>query len=91
MTKSAPILDLSADRSLIQPGECQNYRRRVEGVKAVYYHAEGQRWQDHGVAGVGEHQVCRSLTTGCSLRVAKRDDSLEMRKITVQVRENFLQ
>ena len=77
----------SVDRVSIQPGEYVTFRWHVEGVKAVYFHAEGQPWQDHGVVGVGEQQVCPSQTTTYCLRVIKRDDSLEIHYITVRVGE----
>ena len=76
----------SVDRVEIKPGECVTFRWHVEGVKAVYLHPEGQGWQDHGVVGVGEQQVCPSQTTSYCLRVIKRDDSLENHYINVQVR-----
>jgi plastocyanin len=76
----------SVDRTEIQPGECVTFRWHVEGVKAVYFFAEGQRWRDHGVVGAGEQRVCPSQTTEYRLRVIKRDDSAEVHRITVQVR-----
>jgi len=84
---SAVTQMFSVDRAEIKPGQCVIFRWRVEGVKAVYFHAEGQPWQDHGVVGVGEQQVCPSQTTTYCLRVVKRDDSLEIHYITVQVGE----
>ena len=62
------------------------FRWHVEGVQAVYFFPEGQRWQDHGVVGVGEQQVCPTQTTTYCLRVIKRDDSVEIHYITVQVK-----
>jgi hypothetical protein len=85
LTGSEVVHMFSVDRFEVQRGDCVTFRWHVEGVKAVYFHAEGQRWQDHGVAGVGEQQVCPSQTTTYSLRVIKRDDSLEVHYITVQV------
>ena len=86
MTKSRPTIHFSADRTLIRPGECATLRWRVDGVKEVYFFAEGQGWQGHGVVGEGEQQVCPAQTTTYRLRVIKRDDSKEVRKIEVQVR-----
>ena len=85
MTKAAPIIHFSADRTLIRPGECATLRWHVEGVKEVYFFAKGQGWQGHGVVGAGEQQVCPSQTTTYRLRVIKRDDSVEVRKIEIQV------
>ena len=85
MSQSAPTVEFSADRTLIRPGECVTFRWHVEGVKAVYFFAEGRNWEDHGAAGVAEKQICPSQTTAYRLRVVKVDDSVEERKITVQV------
>lgn len=86
MTESVPIIHFSADRTLIQPGECVTLRWRVDGVKAVYLFPEGERWQEHGVIGDGEQQVCPSQTTTYRLRVVLRDDSVEVHKIEIEVR-----
>jgi hypothetical protein len=76
----------SADRAEIQPGECATFRWHVEGVKAVYFYAEGDRWREHGVVGEGEQQMCPLETTTYCLRVIKGDDSVDMHTITIQVR-----
>jgi len=78
--------NFSVDRTDIRPGECVTFRWHVEGVKAVYFFPEGARWQDHGVVGVGEQQVCPPHTTTYRLRVVKVDDSVEIHYITVQVK-----
>jgi hypothetical protein len=75
----------AVDRQRIRPGEPATFRWRVEGVKAVYFHAENQPWREHGVAGVAEQQVCPDATTTYCLRVVKADDSLEVHYITVTV------
>ena len=76
---------LAVERALIRPGECVTFRWHVEGVKAVYFHAENQPWSEHGVAGVAEQQVCPGATTTYCLRVVKADDSLENHYLTVTV------
>jgi hypothetical protein len=81
-----PSQTFSVDRTEISPGECVTFRWRVEGVKAVYFSAKGERWQDHGVVGVGEQQVCPSQTTTYRLRVVNVDDSVEVHKIEIHVR-----
>jgi len=85
MTQAAPTIQFTADRTLIRPGECTTLRWHVEGVKEVYFFAKGQGWKGHGVVGTGEKEVCPSETTEYRLRVIKRDDSVEVRKIQVQV------
>jgi hypothetical protein len=81
-----PLQTFSVDRTEIHPGECVTFRWHVEGVKAVYFFPEGERWRDHGVVGVGEQQVCPSQTTTYRLRVIKVDDSAEVHQIQIQVR-----
>ena len=75
----------AVDRAQIRPGECVTFRWRVEGVKAVYFHAENEPWEQHGVAGDAEQQVCLGATTTYCLRVVKADDSLEIHYVTVMV------
>jgi hypothetical protein len=54
-------------------------------VKEVYFFAEGQRWQDHGVVGEGRRQECPPHSIGYNLRVVKQDGSVEIRQIPIQV------
>jgi len=83
---AAPSSEMfSVDRVEIRPGECVTFRWRVDGIKAIYFHAEGERWEDHGVVGEGEQQVCPSQTTTYCLRIVKRDDSVDVRRIPIQV------
>ena len=76
---------IAVDRALIRPGECVTFRWHVEGVREVYFYAEGQPWQEHGVAGVAERQVCPPATTTYCLRVVKGDGSLEVHYVAVTV------
>lgn len=85
MTDSTPRIRFAADRTSIQPGECVTFRWRVEGVKEVFFFVEGEGWQSHGVVGVGEQQICPGQTTTYRLRVVQLDESVEVRKITIQV------
>jgi hypothetical protein len=78
-------IDFHVDRTQIAPGECVIFSWQVDGVKAVYFYAEGQRWEDHGVVGAGRHQVCPDQQVTYNLRVVKPDNSVEIRQITVQV------
>ena len=86
LSQAAPASEMfSVDRVEIRPGECVTFRWRVDGIKAIYFHAEGERWEDHGVVGEGEQQVCPSQTTTYCLRIVKRDDSVDVHKIPIQV------
>lgn len=88
MTESPPIIEFSVDPTEIQPGGCATFRWRVEGVKEVYFFAQGQGWRGHGVVGVGEERVCPSQTTTYRLRVVRRDDSVAVRDLTVLVQQS---
>jgi len=84
--EAAPSSEMFAvDRVEIRPGECVTFRWRVDGIKAIYFFAEGEGWQDHGVVGEGEQVVCPSQTTTYRLRIVRRDDSVDVRKIPIQV------
>lgn len=87
MSPSEPIIEFSVDPQVIAPGGYATVRWRVEGVKAVYFFPRGEPWQAHGVVGVGEQQVCPAQTTEYRLRVIKRDDSVEVRQVAVQVQD----
>lgn len=81
----AVVQDFSVDRTSIRRGECVTFRWHVEGVKEVYFYPEPEGWQNHGVVGVSEKQVCPSQTTNYGLRVVKRDNSVDTHFITIQV------
>lgn len=82
---SPVIQQFSVDRDRIRSGECVTFHWHVEGVKEVYFHREGNPWQKHGVVGIGEGKRCPSETSTFCLRVVKRDDSVEIRRIAVYV------
>jgi len=84
-TGSSVIQRFSVDRGEIRSGECVTFHWHVEGVKEVYFHREDNPWQNHGVVGIGEAQRCPAKTSTFCLRVVKRDDSVETRRITVYV------
>lgn len=78
-------ISFSANRNQIQAGECVTLYWRVAGVKAVYLFAEGEHWQEHGVVGEGQREVCPSQTTTYKLRVVMDDNSVQMREIPINV------
>jgi hypothetical protein len=79
---------LTVDRTNIQVGECVMFYWKVEHVREVYFFAEGQRWEDHGVVGEGRRQECPTRPTTYSLRVVKQDGSVETRQIPIQVQHS---
>ena len=74
-----------ADSTNLNQGQCTNLHWDVLNVKEVYLYEDGQNWQNHGVAGQGDRQVCPHQTTNYNLRVVKNDNSVETRRITIYV------
>jgi hypothetical protein len=81
----APEVNFAVDRTQIKQGECVTFSWKVENVKAVYYYREGDRWEDHGVAGQGSQQECPPSSTAYYLRVVKPDESIDLRQIAIAV------
>jgi polar amino acid transport system substrate-binding protein len=80
-----PGVEFTVDRTQIKAGECVTFRWSVQNVKEVYFYAEGQAWQDHGVAGEGSSQECPPVTTTYYLRVVYLDNTVNVREITIYV------
>jgi heat shock protein HslJ len=78
-------ISFSVDRTNIMQGECVTFQWKVENVKEVYFYKEGQPWQGNGVAGEGSRKECPPVTTTYYLRVVLRDNSVEVRQITISV------
>ena len=74
-----------ADSTNLNQGQCTNLHWDVQNVKEVYLYEDGQNWQNQGVAGKGDRQVCPPQTTNYNLRVVKSDNSVETRRLTIQV------
>jgi hypothetical protein len=82
----APGIYFTVDRTQVTAGECVVFGWKVENVKAVYFYAEGEPWQDNGVAGEGSQQECPLVTATYHLRVVKLDDLVETQQITIEVK-----
>ncbi len=83
-TPSAGI-SFNVDRTNIRQGECVTFSWNTQNVKEVYFFADGERWQDHGVAGNASQQECPPVKTTYNLRVVKRDNTVDNRQITIYV------
>jgi polar amino acid transport system substrate-binding protein len=81
----APGISFTVDRTNIRQGECVTFSWNVVNVRAVYFYAEGQNWQDHGVAGQGSSVQCPQQTTTYYLRVVNPDNSVTLQQITISV------
>lgn len=80
-----PGISFSVDRTNIRSGDCVTFRWDVQNVREVYFYADGQNWQDRGVAGQASRQECPSQSTTYNLRVVKNDGSVETRQIRIDV------
>jgi heat shock protein HslJ len=78
-------ISFTVDRTDIKQGECVTFSWNAQNVKEVYFYAEGERWQDHGVAGQASQQECPPVKTTYYLRVVKRDNAVDTRQITINV------
>jgi polar amino acid transport system substrate-binding protein len=78
-------ISFTVDRTNIRAGECVVFRWRVDNVQAVFFYQEGQRWQDRGVTGQETRTECPPATTTYVLRVVKRDNTVDERRITIFV------
>ncbi|HSR31118.1 MAG TPA: transporter substrate-binding domain-containing protein, partial [Anaerolineae bacterium] len=78
-------ISFTVDRTSIKQGECVTFKWKVENVKEVYFYKEGQPWQGSGVPGEGSRRECPPVTTTYYLRVVLRDNTVEVRQITISV------
>ena len=78
-------ITFTVDRTEIKQGECVTFSWKVENVKEVYFYPEGERWQDHGVAGEASQRECPPVKTTYYLRVVKQDNAIDARQITIKV------
>ena len=81
----SPGITFTVDRGQILAGECVAFSWGVEDARAVYFYAEGERWQDNAVAVQGLQQECPPVTTAFYLRVVKPDNQVDTRQITIYV------
>jgi heat shock protein HslJ/uncharacterized protein YuzE len=81
----SPSIQFTVDRTHIKQGECVTFAWSVENVQAVYFYADGENWQDHGVPGQGTRTECPQTTTAYNLRVVFPDGTVETRSITIYV------
>ena len=78
-------ISFTVDRTNIKQGECVTFSWNAQNVKEVYFYADGERWQDHGVAGQASQRECPPVKTTYNLRVVKRDNTVDTRQITIYV------
>jgi ABC-type amino acid transport substrate-binding protein len=83
-----PTISFSANRTSIRPGERVRFNWNAQNVKAVYFYVQGQPWEQHGVAGVGNAEVAPNQSTIYELRVVRPNGQTDIRQIRIQVTQN---
>jgi heat shock protein HslJ len=81
----SPNIQFNVDRTSITQGECVNFSWSVQNVQAVYFYADGQDWQTHGVPGSGSQVECPQATTNYNLRVVFTDGTVKVGKVRIDV------
>jgi len=81
----SPSIQFTVDRTKIKQGECVIFSWTVQGVQAVYFHPDGQSWQESGVPGQATRTECPATTITYNLRVVYNDGATEVRKIRIEV------
>ncbi len=78
-------IQFSANPQSIQQGGASTLSWATSNVQAVYLYPQGSSWQGNGVEGTGQRVVYPATTTSYDLRVVNRDNSVEIRTVTVFV------
>lgn len=81
----APGIAFWADSYYLTAGQCTTVHWDVQNVREVYFYAQGQSWEGHGVTGKEDRQVCPGQSTTYYLRVVKQDGSVETRELRIEV------
>jgi polar amino acid transport system substrate-binding protein len=81
----SPNIVFTADPTSINAGQQVLFTWSTSNVKAVYFYHDGQNWQDHGVAGVGQSTEYPPYTMNYYLRVINQDDSVTVKTRTINV------
>jgi ABC-type amino acid transport substrate-binding protein/putative hemolysin len=81
----APGISFWADTYQLNAGQCTMIHWVVQGVQDVYFYQEGQSWQDHGVTGKEDRQVCPSVSTTYDLRVVLNDGTTQVVQLRINV------
>jgi ABC-type amino acid transport substrate-binding protein/heat shock protein HslJ len=81
----SPSISFTVSQTNITAGQCVTFSWNVQNVKAVYFYAQGQNMQDHGVAGQGSQTVCPTVTTTYYLTVVYTNGTSQTQGITIYV------
>jgi len=81
----APNIVFNANPTSITAGQSVLFTWSTSNVRAVYFYHDGQNWQDHGVAGVGQSTEFPPNTMNYYLRVINTDNSVTVKTRTINV------
>ncbi len=84
----SPTIQFTVDRTDILQGECVTFSWNVTNATAVYFHAQGEAWQNNQVPPNSTRVACPATTTNYILRVVNPSGAVEERQITITVRPN---
>ncbi len=84
----SPTIQFTVDRTNILQGECVTFSWNVTNATAVYFHAQGEAWQNNQVQPNSTRVACPATTTNYILRVLNPNGTVEERQITITVRPN---
>lgn len=82
---AAPVLQFSANPTVIAQGECATLSWNVQNIQAVWVYPVGQPYSQFPVTGQGSRQVCPSQTTTYEMRVLLTNGVVHTQQITIQV------
>jgi ABC-type amino acid transport substrate-binding protein len=82
---AVPGINFTANPTTITAGQSVLFQWSVYNVKAVYFYHDGQDWQNHSVAGVGQSTEYPPQTMNYYLRVIMPNDDVQVRTITIYV------
>ncbi|MBK8987786.1 MAG: transporter substrate-binding domain-containing protein [Chloroflexi bacterium] len=80
-------VNFTVDRTTIRAGECVTFSWNVSNIQAVFFYPQGANWQNFGVTGQGTSVQCPAQTTTYELRVLRRDNTFDIRQITIFVEQ----
>jgi polar amino acid transport system substrate-binding protein len=83
----SPNIQFNASPTTITAGQSVLFTWSTSNVQAVYFYHDGQNWQDHGVAGVGQSTEFPPSTMNYYLRVINPDNSVTVKTRTITVNQ----
>ena len=78
-------ISFRADSYQLQAGQCTTLHWNVQSVQGVYFYQEGQSWQNNGVTGKEDRQVCPGVSTTYYLRVVFTSGATETQERRINV------